>query len=48
VIKGYKGSGTEHDPILIETIQDLAGLQNQKSDSKATISYKRLILMVLL
>lgn len=27
VIKGYKGSGTEHDPILIETIQDLAGLQ---------------------
>lgn len=27
VIKGYKGSGTEYDPILIETIQDLAGLQ---------------------
>lgn len=27
VIKGYKGSGTEHDPILIETVHDLAGLE---------------------
>ncbi len=27
VIKGYKGSGTEHDPILIETLHDLAGLE---------------------
>lgn len=26
-IKGYKGSGTEHDPILIETLDNLAGLQ---------------------
>ena len=28
VIKGYKGSGTEHDPFLIETFNDLAGLQH--------------------
>lgn len=27
VIKGFKGSGTEHDPILIETLHDLAGLE---------------------
>lgn len=27
VIKGYKGSGTEHDPILIKTLHDLAGLE---------------------
>lgn len=27
VIKGYKGSGTEYDPILIATVHDLAGLE---------------------
>lgn len=27
VVKGYKGSGTEQDPILIETLHDLAGLE---------------------
>lgn len=27
VVKGYKGSGTTHDPILIENIHDLAGLE---------------------
>lgn len=27
VVKGYKGSGTEHDPILIENLHDLAGLE---------------------
>lgn len=27
VVKGYKGCGTEHDPILIENIHDLAGLE---------------------
>ncbi|BAL23477.1 AAA family ATPase [Azoarcus sp. KH32C] len=29
VAKGYKGSGTEQDPILIETLHDLAGLERQ-------------------
>lgn len=28
VVKGYKGSGTEHDPILVETLHDLAGLEH--------------------
>lgn len=27
VVKGYKGTGTEYDPILIENIHDLAGLE---------------------
>lgn len=27
VVKGYKGSGTEHDPILIENVHDLVGLE---------------------
>lgn len=26
--KGYKGEGTKHDPILIETAQDLMGLDS--------------------
>ena len=29
-IKGYKGSGTAHDPLLIENIHDLAGLARQE------------------
>lgn len=33
-IKGYKGSGTEHDPILIETLHDLGGLERPEIGRK--------------
>nr|WP_317200393.1 AAA family ATPase [uncultured Psychrobacter sp.] len=29
IIKGYKGSGTEHDPIIIENCEDLLGLERK-------------------
>lgn len=30
VVKGYKGSGTAHDPLLIENVHDLMGLESAK------------------
>jgi len=30
IVKGYKGSGTEQDPILIENLHDLAGLERSE------------------
>lgn len=34
VIKGYKGSGTQHDPILIENYHDIAGLERAEVGQK--------------
>lgn len=34
VVKGYKGSGTERDPILVETLHDLAGLERPEVGQK--------------
>ena len=33
-IKGYKGSGTQHDPILIENYHDIAGLERPEVGQK--------------
>ncbi|MFD2449581.1 AAA family ATPase [Vogesella fluminis] len=41
VVKGYKGSGTEHDPLLIGNIDELRAWRAPMSGSKVIISGRR-------